>query len=129
MSIDEYELDLSKLSEAELEEMKKQVEFYKKYRELVMKGDYYRLLNPFTSRHSAWMYVSEDKSRALVYYVVKETRPSNETVYLKLKGLDENTKYAIKGKTKSGRTLMNYGIVIDKSERDGDNMIFELIAE
>lgn len=121
-----YELDLSKLDKSELGEMKKQIEFYKNNRELVMTGDYYRLLNPFTSRHSAWMYVSEDKSRALVYYVVKDTRPENETVYLKLKGLDENAKYIINGETKSGRTLMNYGIVVDKAERDGDNMIFEL---
>lgn len=42
-----YELDLSKLSEEELSEMKSQVEFYKKNRELIMKGDYYRLKNPF----------------------------------------------------------------------------------
>lgn len=123
-----YELDLSKLSEAELEEMKKQIEFYKKNRELVMSGDYYRLLNPFTSRHSAWMYVSEDKTKVLVYYAVKEARPENEAVYLKLKGLDEKAKYSVNGEIKSGRTLMNYGIVIDNVERDGDNMIFELEA-
>ena len=121
-----YELDLSKLSEAELEEMKQQVELYKKNRELVMTGDYYRLLNPFTSRYSAWMYVSEDKGKALVYYVLKEVRPANEAIYLKLKGLDENAKYTINCEIKSGRTLMNYGIVIDNTEIDGDNMIFEL---
>lgn len=121
-----YELDLSKLDETELDEMKRQVEFYKKYRGLVTSGDYYRLLNPFTSRHSAWMYVSEDKSRALVYYAAKEARPANETVYVKLKGLDENAKYTIDGETKSGRTLMNYGICVSNSGRDGDNMIFEL---
>lgn len=121
-----YELDLSGLGDDELEEMKNQVKFYKSIRQLVMTGDYYRLLNPFTSRHSAWMYVSEDKGKALVYYVLKEVRPANEAIYLKLKGLDENAKYTINGEIKSGRTLMNYGIVIDNTEIDGDNMIFEL---
>lgn len=121
-----YELDLSSLEESELEIMKKQVCFYKNVRELVMTGAYYRLLNPFTSRHSAWMYVSEDKSKALVYYVVKEVRPSNEAVYLKLKGLDENTRYAVGNESKSGRTLMNYGIVINEVEQDGDSFILEL---
>lgn len=121
-----YELDLSKLDEAELEEMKRQVEFYKRNRELVMKGDYYRLLDPFTSRYSAWMYVSEDKSCALVYYVVRKARVFNEIIYLKLKGLDENARYSVDGETKSGRTLMNYGILMDNPERDGDNMILEL---
>ena len=91
-----------------------------------MKGDYYRLLDPFTSRYSAWMYVSEDKSCALVYYVVRKARVFNEIIYLKLKGLDENARYSVDGETKSGRTLMNYGILMDNPERDGDNMILEL---
>lgn len=121
-----YELDLSKLDEAELEEMKRQVEFYKRNRELVMTGDFYRLLSPFTTRYSAWMYVSGDKSRTLVYYVVRKARVFNETIYLKLKGLEENTQYSVDGKIKSGRTLMNYGILLDTPERDGDNMILEI---
>ncbi len=121
-----YELDLTSLGKSELDEMKKQIAFYKNNRHLVMNGAFYRLFNPFTSRHSAWMYVSEDKSKALVYYVVKTARPSNEDVYLKLKGLDENAKYTISGKTQSGRTLMNYGIVINSGEHDGNNMIFEV---
>ena len=70
--------------------------------------------------------MSEDKSKAIVYYVVKEARPSNEIVYVKLKGLNENDKYIVNGKIKSGRTLMNYGICVSNYEHDGDNMIFEL---
>ena len=106
--------------------MKEQVKFYKENRELVMTGEYYRLLNPFTSRHSAWMYVSEDKKEALVYYVVKTARPSNEVVYLKLKGLNPVVKYNVDGKIMSGRTLMNHGIVIDTSEHDGDCRIIKI---
>lgn len=121
-----YELDLSKLSEEELDEMKSQVEFYKKNREIIMNGDYYRLRNPFESRHSAWMYVSEDRSKALVYYVVKTARPSNEIQMLKLKGLDAEGKYAVNGNTYSGKTLMNYGIMVEAKEYDGMNFIFKI---
>lgn len=121
-----YELDLSKLDEAVLEEMKRQVAFYKRNRELVMAGDFYRLLSPFTTRYSAWMYVSEDKSRALVYYVVRKARVFNETIYLKLKGLNENARYSVGDEIRSGRTLMNYGILLDTPKRDGDNMILEI---
>ena len=123
-----YELDLSKLSVEELSEMKSQVEFYKKNRELIMKGDYYRLKNPFESRHSAWMYVSEDKNRALVYYVVKTARPANEVMMLKLKGLNADYKYIIDGKIYTGKTLMNRGILLDTDEKDGDNFILDVIA-
>ena len=121
-----YELDLSKMTEDEIDEMERQVKFYKKNRDIIMTGKYYRLLNPFTSRHSAWMYVAEDGKKALVYYVVKQARPSNEVVVLKLKGLAEDAKYSIDGKIYSGRTLMNYGIVVDKLEMDGDNFILEI---
>lgn len=61
-----------------------------------MKGDYYRLLDPFKSRHSVWIYVSEEKKEVLVYYVVKTASPSNETVYLKLKGLTPTAKLSVK---------------------------------
>ncbi len=121
-----YELDLSLSTREELEEMKKQVEFYKENREIVMTGDFYRLLNPFTSRHSAWMYVSKDTKKALVYYVVKTARPSNEAILLKLKGLDKNAEYEVNGKIYSAKTLMNHGILIDSKEKDGDNAIFVL---
>lgn len=121
-----YELDLSLSTPEELEEMKKQVEFYKENREIVMTGNFYRLLNPFTSRHSAWMYVSQDSKKALVYYVVKTARPSNEAILLKLKGLDKDAQYEINGKVYSGKTLMNHGILMDSKEKDGDNVIFIL---
>jgi len=121
-----YELDLSLSTKEELEEMKKQVEFYKENREIVMTGDFYRLMNPFTSRYSAWMYVSDDLKRALVYYVVKTARPSNEAILLKLKGLDKDAQYEIEGKLYSAKTLMNHGILIDSKEKDGDNAIFVL---
>ena len=121
-----YELDLSKLSDYELEEMKKQVEFYKKSRELIFNGDYYRLIDPNTSRHSAWMYVSENKEKALAFYVVKTARPSCELKMLKLKGLDDHALYRVNGDLYSGRTLKNRGILLSKSETDGKTIIFEI---
>ena len=61
-----------------------------------------------------------------MYYVVRKARVFNETIYLKLKGLEENARYSVGGEIKSGRTLMNYGILLDTPERDGDNMILEI---
>ena len=106
--------------------MKEQVKFYKNNRNIVLNGNYYRLLNPFESRHSSWMYVSEDKSKALVYYVVKTARPSNEAVMLKLKGLDDESRYDVNGKSYSGKTLMNHGLIFDEREYDGMNYILEI---
>jgi alpha-galactosidase len=63
-----YELDLNKLTQNEKIKVKKQVEFYKKYREVIQKGIFYRLISPFDedANITAWMVVSEDKKTALV---------------------------------------------------------------
>ncbi|MDE6273878.1 MAG: alpha-galactosidase, partial [Clostridiales bacterium] len=61
-----YELDLSKLSEEEKKEVKEQIKQYKKIDELVLKGDLYRLCNPFESNYFAMLLVSKDKSQAYV---------------------------------------------------------------
>ncbi|MCP3763517.1 alpha-galactosidase [Domibacillus sp. A3M-37] len=42
-----YELNLTKLTEDEKEEVKRQVAQYKKIRPLIQFGDFYRLLSPF----------------------------------------------------------------------------------
>ena len=61
-----YELDLNRLTEEEQEEVKHQVEFMKKYRELLQFGTFYRLKSPFEGNITAWIAVSEDRSKAVV---------------------------------------------------------------
>ncbi|MDQ0116538.1 alpha-galactosidase [Paenibacillus harenae] len=55
-----YELDLTKFSEAERAEVKKQVEMYKEIRFLVQKGDLFRLRSPFAGNETKklWAKVS-----------------------------------------------------------------------
>lgn len=102
-----YELDITKLPEEELEEMKKQIAFMKENRGLIQKGTFYRLQSPFENNSSAWMVVSEDKSEALVAYF-RIAQPANgkfERIYLK--GLDISGVYEVK--EHSGAN-MNYGM-------------------
>ena len=64
-----YELDLTVFTEAEKEEVKRQVAMVKEVRELVQFGDFYRLLSPFEGNETAWMFVSPDQREALVVHV------------------------------------------------------------
>jgi alpha-galactosidase len=61
-----YELDLNKLTEEELAEVKDQIAFMKKYREVLQFGTFYRLKSPFEGNETVWMAVSEDQKTALV---------------------------------------------------------------
>ena len=66
-----YELDLTKLTDAEKEIVRRQCADYHKYYDLIHNGDLNRLISPWKD-HSrcAWSYVAADKSEALVTYVV-----------------------------------------------------------
>ena len=108
-----YELDLTKLSEEEHEIIKKQVQFVKKYRELIQKGTFFRLQSPFENNISAWMVVSEDKKEAIVAYFKILNDVNCSFRRMKLHGLDENLLYSIKGSNNSyyGSELMNLGLI------------------
>lgn len=74
-----YELDLNTLPQEEKEEVRKQVSDYKKYYELIHRGDYYRLNAPGDGKEFvAWAFVSEDKKQVLVNLVVTHTRANSK---------------------------------------------------
>ena len=111
-----YELNLTKLSEEEKQEVKEQIKAYKQIDELILKGDLYRLSNPFESNYFCEMTVAKDKSKA---YVVGERfrgEPLDRNRPLKLYGLDESKNYFIKeiGVAASGKALVNIGVLFPK---------------
>ncbi len=122
-----YELDLNKLTDEELWQVKEQVAFMKHYRSLIQFGDFYRLSSPFEKNVTAWMVVSEDKSLAVVgwYRVLNGANMPLER--LRLKGLDENRSYWVMedGQEKKGLyygdELMYAGLITsDAATADGD---------
>ena len=107
-----YELDPQKLSEEERKEVRDQICQYKKYAELIRRGEYYRLSDPYKEPFAAWMFASEDKSQALVNVVMLEVHGNTLVEYVKLKGLlpDEVYEEANTGKCYYGSALMEAGI-------------------
>jgi len=119
-----YELDLSRLSEEEHTEVRKQVEFVKKYRKLIQQGTYYRLQSPFESNVSAWMIVSEDKKQVVLAYYKILNEVMSEFRRLRLQGLSGEFCYTASDETGKigefyGEELMNIGFVSsDHSARE-----------
>jgi alpha-galactosidase len=109
-----YELDVTKMSEEEKAIVKNQVETYKEMRKLIQYGDFYRLLSPFDSNSTAWMYVSEDKKEAAVFFYRVLNTPNDGLFRFKLDGLSSEYEYGIVGEdvVLSGEQLMNYGLNI-----------------
>lgn len=109
-----YELDVSKLSEEEKEQITKQVELYKRNYEVINYGEYYRLSNPYNAGDfTAWQMVSEDKVQSLVSVVFHQSHANSNFNIVLLQGLDEKAYYQVNGeKTYLGEALMYAGLVL-----------------
>lgn len=109
-----YEMDLSKLSEEEAEEIKQQVVFMKQYRHLIQYGTFYRLVSPFEGNTMAWMVVSSDQKHAIVGYYKILQRVMAPFQRLYLQGLDPDKKYRINASKEGlyGDELMCCGMVV-----------------
>lgn len=109
-----YELDLTLLTKEEKNLLSNQVDFYKKHRNLLQYGTFTRLKNPFNENSSGWMFVSDDKKEALVFYfkVLSQASPPIET--LKLKGLSTGYRYTVNDcESIYGDELMKIGLYVD----------------
>ena len=125
-----YELDISRMTSQEKEEVQKQVEDFKKYYSIIQNGDYYRLSSPFTDDLTAWQFVSEDGSHVLLNVVVTEAKANSLAFMIKMQGLKEEDVYCDStGKCYSGSALMYAGYVLEDvtTEYKGFQILFEKV--
>ena len=141
------DMDLSKLKPEELAFSKSAVTEYKRFRDVVVTGDLYRLESPYApdeanaSDRTSLMYVLPDASHAVVF--AYQTADAAKPAALTLKGLDPARQYAlherdlaagatskfeINGKTVDGATLMKGGI-IPPVQKQYDSAVIELVAD
>jgi alpha-galactosidase len=137
-----YELDLNKLTEEERKQVREQIKFMKKYREVIQFGTFYRLISPFDNANfTAWMVVSEDQKTALVGYYKILNEVNGPYHRVKLCGLNPDMQYTVDGDASHyGDELMNLGLLTtdgaageltpeDRKSVDFDSRIFVLHAQ
>jgi alpha-galactosidase len=115
-----YELDLSKLSKTEKEEVRRQVALYKEIRPLIQFGAQHRLLSPFNSNEASWLYVSQDGSEVVVFYFIVLAQPAVPIRILRLRGLDPTAQYRDleSGKIFGGDELLSVGLTVPVENGD-----------
>lgn len=126
-----YEMDLRTFTAEEKEIAKQQVATYKEIRSLVQTGEFYRLKSPFAGTEAAWMFVSEDKKEALVFYFKVLAEPHMLNQRLVLKGLNPDFNYVSEheGISYSGDQLLAAGINLPKLQGDYASTWFKLTAQ
>ncbi|MFC5649212.1 alpha-galactosidase [Paenibacillus solisilvae] len=125
-----YELDLTQFTEADKEEVKRQVALVKEVRELVQFGTFYRLLSPFEGNETAWMFVSKDQKEVFLVHTSVLSEPNAPLSRLRLKGLDPNRTYEWIGEDQriGGDELMFAGIAKDRPHGDFSSVSYRFRA-
>ena len=110
-----YELDLSKLSEEDKAEARRQITVYNENWELFQSGSYYRLNSPMENHdYTAWSYVSKDQRKASLNVIYTDLHGNPKPVRVKLKGLKKDASYDVDGTVYTGAALMRGGLLIPK---------------
>ena len=123
-----YELNLSKATKEERALVKEQTAAYRKDAQVILKGNLYRLLDPFTDNLFCEMVVSEDRTKAYLVHMVFLRRLDGLDRRVRLEGLTEDWLYKIEetGEIATGRTLMNRGIDLPTGANDFTSLVYHI---
>ena len=91
-----YELDVTKIPQADRDSIPGQVAMYHKYNDLVRQGDYYRIAH-YAENHyfDCYEVVAKDKSEALVTYIQVLGRVNYHSRRIRIPGLAPDKTYVI----------------------------------
>lgn len=127
-----YELDVTKISKEDRDMIPEQVAMYHQYAKLIQSGDYYRIANVADTKYfDCYAVVAADKSEALVTYVNVMNLANSHSRRIRLKGLQEDAKYAWEGTdlVMTGAAYMNAGILIPQMWGDYQSTLVHLIRQ
>ena len=116
----------TKMSDEELLEVRNQIELEKKLRPIMLRGDFYRLQNPYTSNYCAWEMVMKNQSEAFLMCAKRLSEANCEDKRIRLQGLDPDLDYidTFTGNIYGGDELMYNGITPEFGSYDFATQIF-----
>ncbi len=125
-----FELDTTKMTPEDIEEVNKVTEIYNKFHaDVVLDGDLYRLSSPFDGKEFAINMVDKSKKKGLFLFVnlLKRLRARR---FVKLRGLNPEIKYknSLDNKVYSGDYYMKVGINLSDVLNEFESRLITLEA-
>jgi alpha-galactosidase len=122
-----YDIVVNELTEKELKFSQDAIINYNRLKDLIWKGDLYRLLSPYEGNRAALMYVGTDRSKAILFAYTLNSRTGETFNRIRLQGLDPFKTYKLQeinissegrryqsesGRSYTGDYLMKIGVSI-----------------
>lgn len=111
-----YEMDLAKLSDAEMDQVKEQIKLYKSIRKTVQFGDLYRFGNPFSETRTGVCYC--DDEQMVLFTFQNRPQMNGEEWRIKISCAEAGAKYEYDGNIYTGEALQKLGIRISLEHYD-----------
>ncbi len=115
-----FDIKLDDMSKEDLAYCQQAIANYNRLKPIILEGDLYRLVSPYENTHSASMYVTEDKTKAVLFAFDILPRAVEHLTPVRLAGLDPDATYRVQeidlergiadAHTYSGAYLMNQGL-------------------
>ncbi|MDR3142140.1 MAG: alpha-galactosidase [Tannerellaceae bacterium] len=133
-----FDISLKEMDEKELAYCQGAVANYNRLKRVILDGDFYRLISPYETNHTAVMNVSKEKNKAVLYAYDIHPRYGEKLLPVKLQGLDPAKTYKIEeinliprttsrmisnGKSYSGDYLMKVGLNLFTTNRISSRII------
>ena len=121
-----FELDLNKLPDDEIEQVRETIELVKKVRGTLQQGEFTRLESPFESNFAVWQFISEDGNDAILCAYRRLTMSNVYSKRVYMRDLDENAVYVHTetGKAYTGSMLMYAGILFPDERNDFTSKVY-----
>ncbi len=104
------ELDVTKLSEEDREEIRQSIHTLKEIGDVCRKGRFTRLLSPFEGDLTVWQFVDEDQ--VAVFFYLDRAKVNDRLMPVRLRDLPDTAVYADReGNTFTAHDLMTFGLV------------------
>lgn len=123
-----FDINLHDLSADDLKYCQNAIRHYNRLKPVILDGDQYRLVSPYSGNHASTMYVGKDKKRAVVFAFDIFPKNVEHNTLVKLRGLNPAATYSVKeinradtsdgeAKTYSGDYLMKVGLPLFGTSR------------
>ena len=138
-----FDIDLKTMKPEDYKFTQEAVANWNRLKNVILDGELYRLVSPYETQHMSVNYVSQDKSKAVLFAYDLHPRYSEPQQTVRLQGLDANRTYFVKeinlmpNSTSSlqcneqrytGDYLMKVGLMVLSAE-EGSSRVLELTAE